>query len=40
VLVAIATVAGLGRIAAAAPDPAIALGYDVAVALEKLDQIV
>jgi LuxR family maltose regulon positive regulatory protein len=40
VLVAIAPVAGLGRIAAAAPDLAIALGYDVAAALEGLDQIV
>jgi hypothetical protein len=33
-------VTGLGRIAAAAPDVAIALGYDVAAALEELDQIV
>ena len=40
VLVAIAPVAGLGRIAAAAPDLATALGYDVAAALEELDQIV
>ena len=40
VLVAIAPVAGLGRIAAAAPDLAIALGYDVAAALGELDQIV
>ena len=40
VLVAIAPVAGLGRIAAAAPELAIALGYDVAAALEELDQIV
>jgi len=40
VLVAIASVAGLGRIAAAAPDLAIALGYDVAAALEELDQTV
>jgi 4-carboxymuconolactone decarboxylase len=38
VLVAIAPVAGLGRIAAAAPDLTIALGYDVAAALEELDQ--
>ena len=38
VLVAIAPVAGLGRIAAAVPDLAIALGYDVAAALEELDQ--
>src|SRR5690348_11119716 len=37
VLLAIAPVAGLGRIAAAAPDMAIALGYDVAAALEELD---
>jgi hypothetical protein len=28
------------RIAAAAPDLATALGYDVAAALEELDQIV
>ena len=40
VLLAIAPVTGLGRIAAAAPDLAIALGYDVAAALEELDQIV
>ncbi len=40
VLLAIAPVAGLGRIAAAAPDVAIALGYDVAAALEDLDPIV
>ena len=38
-LLAIAPVAGLGRIAAA-PNMAIALGYDVAAALEELDQIV
>jgi alkylhydroperoxidase/carboxymuconolactone decarboxylase family protein YurZ len=37
VLLAIAPVTGLGRIAAAAPDVAIALGYDVAAALEELD---
>jgi 4-carboxymuconolactone decarboxylase len=37
VLLAIAPVAGLGRIAAAAPDVAIALGYDVSAALEELD---
>jgi alkylhydroperoxidase/carboxymuconolactone decarboxylase family protein YurZ len=37
VLVAIAPVAGLGRISAAAPDVAIALGYDVTAALEELD---
>jgi alkylhydroperoxidase/carboxymuconolactone decarboxylase family protein YurZ len=40
VLLAIAPVAGLSRIAAAASDVAIALGYDVAAALEELDQIV
>jgi 4-carboxymuconolactone decarboxylase len=40
VLLAIAPVAGLGRIAAAAPGLAIALGYDVAAALEELDQTV
>ena len=40
VLLVIAPVAGLGRIAAAAPDVAIALGCDVAAALEELDQIV
>jgi len=37
VLLAIAPVAGLGRVTAAAPDVAIALGYDVAAALEELD---
>jgi alkylhydroperoxidase/carboxymuconolactone decarboxylase family protein YurZ len=37
VLLAIAPVAGLGRIAAAAPDLAIALGYDVEAALEAID---
>ena len=37
VLVAIAPVAGLGRIVAAAPDVAIALGYDIAAALEEPD---
>ena len=37
VLVAIAPVAGLSRIAAAAPEVAIALGYDVVAALEELD---
>jgi 4-carboxymuconolactone decarboxylase len=40
VLLVIAPVAGLGRITAAAPDLAIALGYDVAAALEELDQAV
>jgi alkylhydroperoxidase/carboxymuconolactone decarboxylase family protein YurZ len=39
VLLAIAPVTGLGRIAAAAPDVGIALGYDVAAALEELDPI-
>ena len=37
VLLAIAPVAGLGRVVAAAPDVAIALGYDVAAALEEPD---
>jgi 4-carboxymuconolactone decarboxylase len=37
VLLAIAPVAGLGRVAAAVPDLATALGYDVAAALEELD---
>jgi 4-carboxymuconolactone decarboxylase len=37
VLVAIAPVAGLGRVVTAAPDIAAALGYDVAAALEELD---
>ena len=37
VLPAIAPVAGLGRIAAAAPGVAIALGYDIAAALEDPD---
>ncbi len=36
VLLAIAPVAGLGRIVAAAPEVAIALGYDIAIALEEL----
>jgi alkylhydroperoxidase/carboxymuconolactone decarboxylase family protein YurZ len=35
VLLAIAPVAGLGRIAAAAPDVAIALGYDIEAALAE-----
>ena len=35
VLLAIAPVAGLSRITAAAPDLAIALGYDVMAALEE-----
>ena len=37
VLLAIASVAGLGRVAAAAPDVATALGYDIAAALEEPD---
>ncbi len=37
VLLAIAPVAGLGRVAAAAPDLATALGYDIAAALEEPD---
>jgi 4-carboxymuconolactone decarboxylase len=37
VLLAIAPVAGLGRIVAAAPEVAIALGYDIDVALEEPD---
>ena len=34
VLLAIAAVVGLGRVVAAAPDVALALGYDVAAALD------
>jgi 4-carboxymuconolactone decarboxylase len=37
VLLAIAPVAGLGRVVAAAPKVATALGYDVAAALEEPD---
>ena len=37
VLLAIAPMAGLGRVAVAAPDLAIALGYDVEAALEAVD---
>jgi 4-carboxymuconolactone decarboxylase len=37
VLLAIAPVAGLGRVVGAAPEVAIALGYDVAAALEETD---
>jgi alkylhydroperoxidase/carboxymuconolactone decarboxylase family protein YurZ len=37
VLVAIAPVAGLSRVVAAAPEVAIALGYDVVAALEEPD---
>jgi hypothetical protein len=34
---AVAPVAGIGRVFSAAPEAAIALGYDVAAALEELD---
>jgi len=37
VLLAIAPVTGLGRVVAAAPDVATALGYDIAAALEDPD---
>ena len=37
VLLAIAPVAGLARVAAAAPGVATALGYDITAALEELD---
>jgi len=37
VLLAIAPVTGLGRVAAAVPDLGTALGYDIAAALEELD---
>ena len=37
-VLAIAPVAGLSRAVAAAPDVAIALGYDIAVALEEPDE--
>ncbi len=37
VLLAIAPVAGLGRVVCAAPDVATALGYDVEAALEEPD---
>ena len=37
VLLAIAPVAGLGRVVCAAPDVATALGYDIAFALEEPD---
>ena len=36
-LLAIAPVVGLGRVVAAAPDLATAIGYDVAAALEESD---
>lgn len=38
VLLAIAPVAGLCRVASAAPDVAAALGYDIATALEEPDE--
>ena len=37
VLLAIAPVAGLGRVVAAAPEVATALGYDITAALEEPD---
>ena len=37
VLMAIAPVTGLGRVVAAAPDVATALGYDITAALEEAD---
>jgi 4-carboxymuconolactone decarboxylase len=37
VLLAIAPIAGLGRVVAAAPDVATALGYDIEAALEEPD---
>ena len=37
VLLAIAPVAGLGRVVAAAPEVATALGYDTTAALEEPD---
>jgi alkylhydroperoxidase/carboxymuconolactone decarboxylase family protein YurZ len=37
VLLAIAPVAGLGRVVAAAPDLATGLGYDLEAALTELD---
>ena len=37
VLLVIAPVAGLGRVVAAAPDVATALGYDITAALEEPD---
>jgi alkylhydroperoxidase/carboxymuconolactone decarboxylase family protein YurZ len=36
-LLAIAPVAGLGRVVGAAPDVAIALGYDIAAAMDDLE---
>lgn len=38
VLLAIAPVTGLGRVASAAPEVAIALGYDIEAALEDPDE--
>jgi hypothetical protein len=35
VLLAIAPVAGLGRVVSAAPEVAIALGYDIEMALDE-----
>ena len=37
VLLAVAPVAGIGRVFSAAPEVAIALGYDITAALEELD---
>jgi hypothetical protein len=37
VLLAIAAVAGLGRVVAAAPEVATVLGYDIEAALEEPD---
>jgi 4-carboxymuconolactone decarboxylase len=37
VLLAIAPVAGLGRVVSAAPEIATALGYDIEAAIEELD---
>jgi alkylhydroperoxidase/carboxymuconolactone decarboxylase family protein YurZ len=37
VLMAVAPVAGLGRVVAAAPEVATALGYDIAAGLEETD---
>jgi len=36
-LLAVAPVAGLGRVVGAAPDVATALGYDIAVAMDDLE---
>jgi alkylhydroperoxidase/carboxymuconolactone decarboxylase family protein YurZ len=40
VLLAIAPVVGLGRVVAAAPDVATALGYDIEAALEEPDDFI